>query len=108
VSQIYNPRDGRLMTLVYDDRGHLIYMQYHKTKYYIATDQCGTPIMMFTEYGEGIREMMRSPYGHIAFDSNPYIYMPIDFRGGILDKVNARINKKIKCPNLYVLVFERY
>lgn len=27
VSQIYSPRDGKLMTLVYDDRGHLIYAQ---------------------------------------------------------------------------------
>lgn len=27
VSQIYSPRDGKLMSLVYDDRGHLIYAQ---------------------------------------------------------------------------------
>lgn len=27
VSQIYSPRDGKLMTLTYDDRGHLIYAQ---------------------------------------------------------------------------------
>lgn len=27
VSQIYSPRDGKLMTLVYDDRGHLIFAQ---------------------------------------------------------------------------------
>lgn len=27
VSQIYSPRDGKLMSLVYDDRGHLVYAQ---------------------------------------------------------------------------------
>lgn len=27
VGQIYSPRDGKLMTLIYDDRGHLIYAQ---------------------------------------------------------------------------------
>lgn len=87
VSQIYSPRDGKLMSLVYDDRGHLIYAQIYRHKYYIATDQCGTPIMIFNQYGEGIRELMRSPYGHIVYDSNPYLYLPVDFCGGLLDQV---------------------
>lgn len=87
ISQIYSPRDGKLMTLLYDDRGHLIYAQVFRHKYYVATDQSGTPIMIFNQYGEGIREIMRSPYGHIVYDSNPYLYLPIDFCGGILDQV---------------------
>ena len=88
VSQIYSPRDGKLMTLLYDDRGHLIFAQVFRNKYYIATDQAGTPVMVFNQYGEGIREMMRSPFGHIVYDSNPYLYLPIDFYGGILDPVS--------------------
>lgn len=90
VSQIYSPRDGKLMSLTYDDRGHLIYAQVYRHKYYIATDQCGTPVMIFNQYGEGIREIMRSPYGHIVYDSNPYLYMPVDFCGGLLDQVSLR------------------
>ncbi|KAG5879649.1 hypothetical protein JTB14_012096 [Gonioctena quinquepunctata] len=92
VSQIYSPRDGKLMSLVYDNRGHLIYAQVYRHKYYIATDQCGTPIMIFNQYGEGIREIMRSPYGHIVYDSNPYLYLPIDFCGGILDQVTSLVH----------------
>ncbi|XP_066592793.1 teneurin-a [Prorops nasuta] len=92
VSQIYNPRDAKLMSLVYDDRGHLIYAQIYRHKYYIATDQCGTPIMIFNQYGEGIREIMRSPYGHIVYDSNPYLYLPVDFCGGLLDKVTSLVH----------------
>ncbi|XP_076303284.1 teneurin-a transmembrane protein isoform X10 [Lasioglossum baleicum] len=92
VSQIYSPRDGKLMSLVYDDRGHLIYAQVYRYKYYIATDQCGTPIMIFSQYGEGIREIMRSPYGHIVYDSNPYLYLPVDFCGGLLDKVTSLVH----------------
>lgn len=88
VSQIYSPRDGKLMSLIYDDRGHLIYTQFYRHKYYVATDQCGTPIMIFNQYGEGVREIMRSPYGHIVYDSNPYLYLPIDFCGGLLDQVS--------------------
>ncbi|XP_044012987.1 teneurin-a isoform X1 [Aphidius gifuensis] len=92
VSQIYSPRDGKLMSLVYDDRGHLIYAQIYRHKYYIATDQCGTPIMIFNQYGEGIRELMRSPYGHIVYDSNPYLYLPVDFCGGLLDQVTSLVH----------------
>ncbi|XP_012287191.1 teneurin-a isoform X2 [Orussus abietinus] len=92
VSQIYSPRDGKLMSLVYDDRGFLIYAQVYRHKYYIATDQCGTPIMIFNQYGEGIREIMRSPYGHIVYDSNPYLYLPVDFCGGLLDQVTSLVH----------------
>ncbi|PSN55675.1 Teneurin-a [Blattella germanica] len=92
VSQIYSPRDGKLMSLVYDDRGHLIYAQVYRHKYYVATDQCGTPVMVFNQYGEGIREIMRSPYGHIVYDSNPYLYLPVDFCGGLLDQVTSLVH----------------
>nr|CAH7727154.1 unnamed protein product [Callosobruchus chinensis] len=92
VSQIYSPRDGKLMSLIYDPRGHLIYAQVYRHKYYVASDQCGTPIMIFNQYGEGIREIMRSPYGHIVYDSNPYLYLPIDFCGGILDQVTSLVH----------------
>lgn len=80
------------MTLVYDDRGHLIFAQVYRHKYYVATDQCGTPVMIFNQYGEGIREIMRSPYGHIVYDSNPYLYLPVDFCGGLLDQVTSLVH----------------
>ncbi|CAG9802441.1 unnamed protein product [Chironomus riparius] len=92
ISQIYSPRDNKLMSLYYDDRGHLIFVQTFRNKYYIATDQCGTPVMVFNQYGEGIREMMRSPFGHIVYDSNPYLYLPIDFCGGILDPATSLVH----------------
>ncbi|KAK8385757.1 hypothetical protein O3P69_016491 [Scylla paramamosain] len=85
VTHIYSPRDGNLITLVYDDRGHIIFAQVYRKKYYIATDECGTPVMVFNQYGEVVREMMRSPYGHIMYDSNPYLYLPVDYCGGLLE-----------------------
>lgn len=87
VTHIYSPRDGRLMTLLYDDRSHLIFAQIFPQKYYIATDLCGTPMMIFNQYREVVREIVRSPFGHIVYDSNPYLYLPIDFCGGLLDQV---------------------
>ncbi|CAL4070306.1 unnamed protein product [Meganyctiphanes norvegica] len=85
VTHIYSPRDGNLITLIYDDRGHIIFAQVYRNKYYIATDECGTPVMIFNKYGEVVREMMRSPYGHIMYDSNPYIYLPVDYCGGLFE-----------------------
>lgn len=104
VSQIYSPRDGKLMSLVYDDRGHLIYATVYRHKYYIATDQCGTPIMIFNQYGEGIREIMRSPYGHIVYDSNPYLYLPVDFCGGLLDQVNEKFVSYLRTTRNILLI----
>uniref|UniRef100_A0A8D8XG00 Tenascin-like protein n=1 Tax=Cacopsylla melanoneura TaxID=428564 RepID=A0A8D8XG00_9HEMI len=101
VTHIYSPRYGKLISLVYDDRGFLIFAQMFRHKYYIATDQCGTPVMVFNQYGETVREIMRSPYGHIVYDSNPYIYLPIDFCGGLLDQVTSLVhmpNGKIYDP----------
>lgn len=92
VSQIFSPRDNKLISLTYDDRGHLIYVQTFRHKYYVATDQSGTPIMIFNQYGEAIREIMRSPFGHIVYDSNPFLFVPIDFCGGILDQVTTLVH----------------
>lgn len=69
-----------------------LFYQVARHKYYIATDQCGTPVMIFNQYGEGIREIMRSPYGHIVYDSNPYLYLPVDFCGGLLDQVTSLVH----------------
>ena len=41
--------------------------------------------MVFNRYGEVVREIMRSPYGHIIYDSQPYMYLPVSYAGGILD-----------------------
>ncbi|KAA0186935.1 hypothetical protein HAZT_HAZT008617 [Hyalella azteca] len=92
VTQIYNTRDASLLSLVYDDRGHLIFVQVHLNQYYVATDENGTPIMIFNRYGEVAREIMRSPYGHIIYDSNPYLYLPISYAGGILDSTTELVH----------------
>jgi YD repeat-containing protein len=105
VSQIYSPRDNKLMSLLYDDRGHLIYVQTFNQQFYIASDQSGTPVMVFNEIGQGIREMMRSPFGHIVYDSNPYLYLPIDFCGGILDPVSGNL-KCFKIDLCFLLSFK--
>ena len=60
-------------------------MQVQRSQYYVATDENGTPLVVLNRFGEVVREVMRSPYGQIIYDSNPYLYIPIDYCGGIQD-----------------------
>jgi len=89
VTFIYSHRENRLLHLVYDDAQRLIFFQVNRNqKYYVATDSVGTPMLIFNQYGQVVREVSRSPYGHIVYDSDPYFYLPIDYCGGIHDKVS--------------------
>ena len=92
VTHIFSPRDLRLTTLTYDDADHLMHVQILRHRFYVATDQCGTPAVIFSQHGELVRELVRSPYGHVVYDSNPYLYMPIDWCGGIADPATGQVH----------------
>lgn len=93
VSHIFSPRDLRLTTLTYDESDHLMHVQILRHRYYVATgDKCGTPSVIFSQHGELVRELVRSPYGHVVYDSNPYLYMPVDWCGGIADPATGQVH----------------
>lgn len=48
VTQIYSPRDGKLMSLVYDDRGHLIYATVCLSEFFYCCF-CGRKIFGLTQ-----------------------------------------------------------
>ena len=102
VTHVYSPRENRLLHLVYDDAQRLIFFQVNRNqKYYVASDNCGTPLLIFNQNGRIVRELSRSPYGHIVYDSDPYFYLPIDFCGGILDKVCQSLLKQASLFSLF-------
>ena len=63
-------------------------------RYFIGTDQDGTPIAVFDAKGKLVKEMVRSPYGRIIRDSNPSMDLPIDFRGGLIDQYTHLIHMR--------------
>lgn len=70
-----------------------MHVQILRHRYYVATgDKCGTPSVVFSQHGELVRELVRSPYGHVVYDSNPYLYMPIDWCGGIADPATGQVH----------------
>lgn len=54
-----------------------------KQLYYVVCDQSGSPTNVYSQNGELVKEITRSPFGHILFDSNPSIYLPVGFHAAI-------------------------
>ena len=66
--------------------------------YYVVTDTVGSPILFFSPDGSLSKEISRSPYGHVTYDSNPSIRVPIGLFGGI--EVSSDINFCEVCTSL--------
>ena len=86
VTHMYNPREGKLTSFVYDDQDRLIYAQVNQDKYYVVCDQVHAPFLFFNTEGELVKEVSRSPYGHVTYDSFPNLHIPIGIFGGLEDE----------------------
>ena len=59
---------------------------FHSTnqdRYYVVCDPAGSPFLYFSPGGGLAKEVSRSPYGHVTYDSNPAIRSHIGMFGGI-------------------------
>ncbi|XP_050092501.1 teneurin-m isoform X3 [Anopheles aquasalis] len=94
ITHIHYPKvgstGGRTSRLLYDDRNMLIAIETGDQRYYVATDQNGSPIALFDVNGGIVKEIRRTPFGKIVKDTNPGLFVPIDFHGGLLDP-NTRL-----------------
>lgn len=54
-------------------------------RFYVASDQNGSPLALFDTNGNIIKELRRTPFGRITRDSNPDFFLPVDYQGGIPD-----------------------
>ncbi|KFB41453.1 AGAP011034-PA-like protein [Anopheles sinensis] len=90
ITHIHYPKAGRTSRLLYDDRHMLIAIETGEQRYYVATDQNGSPIALFDVGGAIVKEIRRTPFGKIVKDTNPTLFVPIDFHGGLLDP-NTRL-----------------
>lgn len=93
VTHALNNADGRVLSLLYDDHDDsLLMLRVNNEKFYVASDQTQSPLLVFDHRGNVIKEIHRSPYGHILFDSNPGFYLPVDFQGGIPDPLTNLVH----------------
>jgi YD repeat-containing protein len=85
----YPSKQNEDILLQYDGTGHLVSILRSDTaqeRFFVGTDQIGSPVAVFNAQGNLVREIHRSPFGKIVRDTAPGVYIPIDFHGGIVDK----------------------
>jgi RHS repeat-associated protein len=86
VTHVHYPKLGQVQQLFYDEEGLLVAMEASDNRFYIGTDETGSPLVIFDTRGKMIKQVKRTPFGRTMHDSNPNHDMPIDFHGGLLDK----------------------
>ncbi|KAG9341668.1 hypothetical protein JZ751_018732 [Albula glossodonta] len=93
VTHMYNHTSSQITSLYYDLQGHLIAMELSSgEEYYVACDNSGTPLAIFSSRGQIVKEILYTPYGDIYQDTNPSFQMVIGFHGGIYDPITKLIH----------------
>lgn len=85
VTHVHNPKASSTQRLLYDHNGHLVAIETSEQKLLVATDQVGTPILVFRSDGTVLKEMKYSPFGVKVSDSNPSMEFPIGYMGSIVN-----------------------
>jgi len=91
--QVSNTRDlgGVLTTYYYDDGSRLFALQRGSARYYVATDQLGTPRVITDSAGALMKVVEYDSFGTMTLDSNPSFAMPIGFAGGLVDRTTGLV-----------------
>jgi RHS repeat-associated protein len=77
--------DGDLTAYYYDDGSKLIAFDEAGTRFYVATDQLGSPRVIVDATGNLVQLLEYDPFGQLTFDSDPDVNIPVGFAGGLLD-----------------------
>jgi len=76
---------GVLTTYYYDGAGFLFVLERNGDRYYVSTDQVGSPKVVSDAVGVVVKKLEYNSFGNLASDSNTAFYLPIGFAGGIED-----------------------
>ncbi|XP_032454288.1 teneurin-m isoform X5 [Nasonia vitripennis] len=102
ITHLHFPKTQRTFRFLYDSRNFLMAVETSEQRFYVATDQNGSPLALFDTNGNLYKEMRRTPFGKIIKDTNPDFYLPIDFHGGLFDPNTKLIylNKRLYDPTV--------
>jgi len=76
---------GVLTSLYHDESGLLFAFERGGGRYYVATDQVGTPKVVTDNTGAVVKVLSFDSFGRRLSDSNPSFELPIGFAGGLED-----------------------
>ncbi|CAJ0935506.1 unnamed protein product [Ranitomeya imitator] len=89
ITHFYNHSSSEIASLYYDLQGHLFAMELSSgDEFYIACDNIGTPMAVFTGSGLMIKQIFYTAYGEIYMDSNPNFQIVIGYHGGLFDPLS--------------------
>ena len=83
---------GQLTTYYYDDEGLLFAFQRGADRYYVATDQVGTPRVVVHSSGAIVKRLDYDSFGNVTDDSAPGFDLPIGFAGGLSDAATGLVH----------------
>ncbi|KAM6427153.1 teneurin-1 isoform 3-T4 [Liasis olivaceus] len=93
ITHLYNHSSSEITSLYYDLQGHLIAMELSSgEEYYVACDNTGTPLAVFSSRGQVIKEILYTPYGEIYQDTNPDFEVVIGFHGGLYNALTKLVH----------------
>ncbi|XP_053597810.1 teneurin-m isoform X3 [Microplitis demolitor] len=102
ITHVHFPKAAKTFRFLYDSRDFLMTVETSEQRFYVASDQNGSPLALFDTNGNLIKEMRRTPFGKIIKDTNPDFYLPIDFHGGLFDPITKLVylNKRLYDPTV--------
>jgi RHS repeat-associated protein len=83
--------DGSLTRYYYDESDILIGFERDGNRFYVASDQVGTPRLIVDAAGVIIKQVDYDSFGMILADSNAAFDLPIGYAGGLSDHVTGLI-----------------
>jgi RHS repeat-associated protein len=85
--QLTASRDGAgiLTNYFYDTAGNLYSLERDGQRFYVTTDQLGTPKVVTDVTGTVVKIVGHDAWGVVLSDSNPTFELPVGFAGGIAD-----------------------
>ncbi|XP_069850070.1 teneurin-2 isoform X2 [Dipodomys merriami] len=93
VTHVYNHSNSEITSLYYDLQGHLFAMESSSgEEYYVASDNTGTPLAVFSINGFMMKQLQYTAYGEVYHDSNPDFQMVIGFHGGLYDPLTKLVH----------------
>uniref|UniRef100_A0AAY4AEM0 Teneurin-3 n=1 Tax=Denticeps clupeoides TaxID=299321 RepID=A0AAY4AEM0_9TELE len=93
ITHVYNHSSSEITSLYYDLQGHLFAMEISSgEEFYIACDNTGTPLAVFSSNGLLLKQIQYTAYGEIYFDSNPDFQLVIGFHGGLYDPLTRLLH----------------
>eukprot|EP00066_Takifugu_rubripes_P021376 XP_011610642.1 PREDICTED: teneurin-3-like [Takifugu rubripes] len=93
ITHVYNHSSSEITSFYYDFQGHVFAMELSSgEEFYIACDNTGTPLAVFSNNGLLLKQVHYTAYGEVYFDSNPDFVLVIGFHGGLYDPLTRLLH----------------